>query len=261
MNTPMNWTDAITSVLKSSEDTMHYTDIANAIVDQGLVARFGATPPQTVNATLSTSINNEGTNSPFVRTSKGFYSLRSRWEESQTSTEPVAVDQETESIVKAFGMYWDKADVYWKRKPKLLGNQQQGAVIVDFSSQCGVYMLYNQNQIIYVGRTTERGLGERLFEHTTDRLKGRWNRFSWFGLKSISEDGTLGELPEQPSTDTVIPTLEAILIEACEPSQNRKRGDDFGAREFTQVRDEELVRPIVSAVDGLIKSYSKGPNS
>ena len=37
----------------------------------------------------------------------------------------------------------------------------------------------------------------------------------------------------------MIPALDAILIEALEPRQNRKRGDDLSAVEFIQREDPE----------------------
>ena len=36
--------------------------------------------------------------------------------------------------------------------------------------------------------------------------------------------------------------MEALLIEALEPPQNRKRGDDLGGAEYLQVRDPEITR-------------------
>jgi hypothetical protein len=42
--------------------------------------------------------------------------------------------------------------------------------------------------------------------------------------------------------DDLIATMEALLIEGLEPPQNRKRGDDFSAVEFTQVEDPELQK-------------------
>lgn len=43
----------------------------------------------------------------------------------------------------------------------------------------------------------------------------------------------------------LIPALEAILIEALEPRQNRKRGDDLGAVEYIQHEDPEIQKKKV----------------
>lgn len=45
----------------------------------------------------------------------------------------------------------------------------------------------------------------------------------------------LGEPEERWEQIDVIETMEAILIESLEPSQNRKRGDNLGDSEFVQV--------------------------
>ena len=43
----------------------------------------------------------------------------------------------------------------------------------------------------------------------------------------------------------MIPALEAILIEALEPRQNRKRGDDLSAVEYIQREDPEIQKKRV----------------
>lgn len=53
---------------------------------------------------------------------------------------------------------------------------------------------------------------------------------------------------EHVSIDTLITTMEAVLIEGLEPRQNRKRGDDFQAVEFLQVEDPQLQQQLKSAV-------------
>lgn len=111
---------------------------------------------------------------------------------------------------------------------------------VDFGKQKGIYILYDQHTVIYVGRSVDRPLGKRLFEHTVDRPGGRWNRFSWFGLLDATDDGGLLEPPVSNSLSSIIASLEALLIEALEPPQNRKRGDDFSAIEYIQEVDPEL---------------------
>lgn len=45
----------------------------------------------------------------------------------------------------------------------------------------------------------------------------------------------------------MIPALEAILIEALEPRQNRKRGDDLSAVEYLQRVDPEIEKKKVKA--------------
>ena len=115
------------------------------------------------------------------------------------------------------------------------------------NKQLGIYLLYDDREDIHIGRTTDRPLGRRLFEHTIDRLAARWDRFSWFGLLPVSESGQLGALPATYDAAKMIPVFEAILIEALEPRQNRKRGDDLSAVEFIQREDPEIQKRRVKA--------------
>lgn len=116
------------------------------------------------------------------------------------------------------------------------------AEAVDFNKQLGIYLLYDGREVIYVGCATERPLGKRLYEHTLDRLSTRWDRFSWFGLLPVSDNGGLAAMPGQYESEQLIPALEAILIEALEPRQNRRRGDDLAAVEYLQQEDPEIKR-------------------
>lgn len=155
--------------------------------------------------------------------------------------------EEQYEIITSFGMFWRKEAVEWATTPKLLGMQQIGATPVDFYKQLGIYLLYDGREVIYVGRTTDRPLGKRLYEHTIDRLSARWDRFSWFGLLPVSDSGQIGSLPDAYVAAKLIPALEAILIEALEPRQNRKRGDDLAAVEYLQKVDPEIEKKKVKA--------------
>lgn len=246
----LQWRDAIIRVLDDAKSAMHYTDIAEAIVEQKLRKQVGATPASTVAANITTEIRQLGDNSAFVRVKRGEYMLRKHYEDEDVpqvgnkgSLSPVDKAQEEETgVIQAFGMYWQRDSVDWSSSPKLLGQQSRGAKSVDFSGQIGVYLLHDGREIIYVGRSTDRTIGKRLFEHTYDRLNGRWDRFSWFGLLFVTEEGKL--VPGTVSTDqsTLITMLEALLIEALEPPQNRRRGDEFRAIEYLQGEDPSVRR-------------------
>ncbi len=84
-------------------------------------------------------------------------------------------------IIKSFGMYWQRDLIVWRNDPKRYGKQK------------GIYILYDYHTVVYVGRIIDRTLGKRLYEHTVDRLGSRWNRFSWFGLLDVTEEGNLLE--------------------------------------------------------------------
>lgn len=250
----MTWRKAIDKVLASSSEPLHYKEITEQIISEGYRENVGATPAATVNAQIAASIKKYGESSPYIRISKGTFALRDRTKISATKsaklTPEVAESEESEEqydIITSFGMFWRKEAVEWQATPRLLGMQQIGATPVNFNKQLGIYLLYDGREVIYVGRTTERPLGRRLYEHTMDRMSARWDRFSWFGLLPISEDGRLGKLPVHYDAAKLIPALEAILIEALEPRQNRKRGDDLAAVEYLQQIDPEIEKRRVRA--------------
>lgn len=240
------WRDAIKRVLSEEGRALHYSDIAEAILTKGYYTTDGATPAATVNAQISSSIKHDGEKSPFLRVGRGEFTLKAEVCSIPQTTQPAAspsplVDDEepSTSIIRAFGMYWQRSAVIWGIQPKIFG-QQSNAQSVDFGEQQGIYVLYDQHKVIYIGRTTDRSLGRRLSEHTRDRLNGRWDRFSWFGLLDVTKEGTLKVQALKASLGNLTATLEAILIEALEPPLNRRRGDDLAGVEYFQSRDPEL---------------------
>lgn len=243
----MPWREAIHRVLDEDGEPMHYSAISQAIIDREYRTDVGATPSATVAANLSESLRGDGP-SPFVRVERGIYALSQ-----QPVTAPAPVEQpadeavddaEDMGLINAFGMFWSRDRVLWKTTmPHLLGVQQSGSEPVNFTAQAGVYVLYDANRAVYVGRTTEPRLGLRLFEHTRDRLTGRWDRFSWFGVRAVQPDGCLSPMPTPTiAIDRLIATMEALLIEGLEPPQNRRQGDGFNAVEFLQQTDPAVAQ-------------------
>ncbi len=255
MSEQMGWREAIVDVLGSHTEAMHYTEIADEIIDRGLKTTVGATPANSVNVIISNSLRDDGLDSPFDRTARGYYRLKahdvpSTSQAQQTDDDgglPPSLDtpseeaKETTGLINALGMHWSREKVYWSNStPKLLGRQAAGSEPVDFTDQRGVYLLYDRNSVIYVGRATDQGIGSRLKQHTVDRLSSRWDRFSWFGVFSVLESGKLDSGATNYDRAVLIATMEALLIESVEPPQNRRRGDDFRAVEFLQAEDPEI---------------------
>lgn len=254
----MTWKDAIYKVLEETVEPLHYKEIAERILSEGLRTTAGATPADTVNSELTRSIKHEGEKSPYVRVSKGLFALKSLgiqpMDQPKSSTPTVVEKEDQYDVITAFGMFWRRASVQWAATPKLLGMQQIGATPVNFHGQLGVYLLYDGRDVIYVGRSTDRPIGRRLYEHTVDRLSARWDRFSWFGLLPVSDEGKVGALPSTFDSTKLIPALEAILIEALEPPQNRRRGDDLAAVEYLQVIDPDVKKKqITSAFQSVLE--------
>jgi hypothetical protein len=240
----LGWKDAIVKVLSQHGNPMHYIDITQAIAENGLKSKFGATPAASVAAAISLSLQKDGVKSPFVKVSRGIYTIKPLGGTSAAKPQATSPDEQKDEtgFVNAFGMYWQRDNVLWAAKPRLLGQQQLGSP-VDFCQQKGVYLLHDGSKVVYVGRTTDQPLGLRLKQHTSDRLNGRWDRFSWFGIFAVSDKGNLSATPPDTfNIENLIATMEALLIEGLEPPQNRKRGDDFSAAEFLQVKDPEIQK-------------------
>jgi hypothetical protein len=60
-------------------------------------------------------------------------------------------------------------------------------------------------------------------------------------------NGGLQALPQNYEAAKLIPALEAVLVEALEPRQNRKRGDDLAAVEYVQRVDPEIEKKQLKA--------------
>jgi hypothetical protein len=246
----MKWFDAIVYVLQKTGRAMHYSEIADEIQQQKLRRKVGATPAATVNVCINSEINTKGHKSLFVPVGKGQFVLRGFQEstkedlkESKAAVPTSSTDEEDilneVNSIQAFGMFWQRSEVNWTTIPKLMGAQSPKSEPVNFCDQKGVYILYDGRTIVYVGRATDRPLGQRLNEHTTDALNGRWDRFSWFGLKKVSEQGQLRECNFSLKPDQVIKDFEALLIASLEPPLNWRRGDRFRVIEYIQRPDPD----------------------
>lgn len=143
----------------------------------------------------------------------------------------------------SYGRYWEREGVGW---PHLYGVFQPHGPVklkpmrIDFSKQKGLYLLHDDREIIYVGKTVgpTAGLGERLHEHTKYGLHNRWNRFSWFGFLPVLGNGQLGETPSM--LDAAVSVVESILIEAIEPRRNKQAGPGFDNMEYRQLSTQEF---------------------
>jgi hypothetical protein len=245
----LTWRKAIDKVLSEAPGPMRLSEITEKIIQDRLRVNLGSTPQGTVWGVTHNAMENEGENCPFQKIGRGLFIWKAKAGITQKPTGAVEEPEEEEEvqyeIISSFGMFWQRDAIEWLSIPKILGMQQIGANPVDFHKQIGIYLLYDGREVIYVGRATDRPLGRRLYEHTVDRLSSRWDRFSWFGLLPVSDTGELGTLPGSYLGTKIIPAVEAILIEALEPRQNRKRGDDLSEAEYIQKEDPEIHKKKV----------------
>lgn len=268
-----SWKEAIKKVLAESGTPLHYTEISEQILSRGYYKTDGATPAATVSECMGSSIKHDGEKSPFMRVGKGIFALKNSPAAIIPGSTPISTPiskqkkletlaesdvESSDSIIHSCGMYWQRDLVVWRNDPKMYGKQQALSKPVDFGKQKGIYILYDHHTVVYIGRTIDRPLGKRLFEHTVDRLGSRWNRFSWFGLLDVTQEGNLRENTLNISLASLVATLESLLIEALEPPQNRKRGDDFSTIEYIQDIDPELKEKEIRATLQAIEQKMRG---
>jgi hypothetical protein len=247
----LKWKEAIEKVLNEEKKQLHYIEIAKLIAERGYRKSLGATPQDTVSANITTDLNTNKDKSTFARVDKGYYILRKFLSELDYTiidqSEPQIINDkvvtiDNHKIINAFGIYWNRNLVHWKSTPDLLGIQQVGATEVNFRDQKGIYLLHDGRETIYIGQAIEQSLGKRLKDHTSDRLAGRWDRFSWFGFYPVTDDAKLNL--DAKFKDFTIQNLgdilEAILIETIEPRQNRKQGNSFQGIEYLQKEAPEI---------------------
>lgn len=156
-------------------------------------------------------------------------------------------------LIRNYGLYWNVSDVYWgagRSCGTLLGVPATNLTAdpIDFREQSGVYVLYADYEMVYVGQAGggNQKLFDRLKQHKRDALSGRWNQFSWFGIRWVLQDGGLSAEADSAHSShrEVLNHIEAILIHAAEPTQNRQ-GGRFGESvdQYLQYRDAQNLGP------------------
>jgi len=164
-----------------------------------------------------------------------------------------------QSFIKNYGLYWRRDFVLLKKTGR--GNITGDCIVhwtqrgrskqktlrgIDFWEQKGVYVLYRDFEVVYVGRTIEGGLGKTLQRHQSNRNMDRWDRFSWFGVRAIRRTDMLlgketGGTIFTTSADR-IKFLEALLQEVIDPPYNRRHESLRGADKVEQVRSDGLPK-------------------
>ena len=158
--------------------------------------------------------------------------------------------------VTSFGIYWERdaewssTKLYGEHLPDPINKKKQG--VVNFAEQDAVYLLHRDREIVYVGKTVGHtsGLAERLRAHTrSPTLHSRWNRFSWFGFREVDHDSVPPQLgkakfPKSFGVTDLVSIIEAVLIEAVEPRNNRQGGVGFKDLAYGQVSAAEAKKML-----------------
>lgn len=262
MTTELTWEQAVLQILREATEPMYYGEIAEEILRQGLKTTTGKTPNDTVAGTISRMRSRGEWN--IVKTKPGFFQIGQSAETSSddTADEFDATDALQNLAVAAYGLHWERDKVDWKTNQLLGYDAAYGAIgpnsedVINFADQQGVYLLHGWQSVVYVGKTTARegGLLQRLrYHHTRQAWSGKWERFSWFGIRRVTEEGNIIDGPDSASKEVVSSLMESVLIEALRPSFNQQQGSYMGTM-YRQAIDpniarrqaQDLLRPLTS---------------
>jgi len=164
-------------------------------------------------------------------------------------------DSGSDMLIHLYGEYWNPDAVEWGSKGKKKGGsgnkgqlsgkvkiksgKKTKTVIIDFWNARGVYALYDNFRLVYVGvaYSGKAGcLGKRLRDHLTDRFAGRWDMFSWFSTSTLRTKTVRPPGTRQVKPGPVISTLEAFAITLASPPLNRRYNEMPGARLIEQAK-------------------------
>ena len=148
----------------------------------------------------------------------------------------------SKSIIQCYGLHWRKDWIEWGKQNvpgTLLGKERGKRDEVDFRDQTGVYALYAEFELVYIGQTTSKaGLLTRLRNHRDDHLSERWSRFSWFGTRRVHRRKLVDRAP-QLNSEEIVNALEAVCIAIAEPRLNLQRGGWGRATQYHHVPRED----------------------
>jgi len=152
------------------------------------------------------------------------------------------------SLIRSYGVHWRNDKVFWGRQNvagELLGaaSRRKAARAIDFKLQRGIYALYADYELVYVGQTGsgDDRLLKRLKCHNRDHLSERWNRFSWFGTQWVTRQGVLSAdtAALQGDVASVLNSLEAVATAIAEPRLNLQREKWGEASQYYQYIPEQ----------------------
>lgn len=171
-------------------------------------------------------------------------------------------------LIRAYGTFWNPDIVDWGSVGR--GNQGQmvGQVkiddkkcVVDFWDGKGIYVLHDNFSPVYVGKAFGIEIGPRVRHHLTDRLRDRWDSFSWFTLSTVNKTYENLRAPGQRTLapETVNDTLEALAILITNPPLNRRfEGipDAHEAEQIEVISDSAAPRTMRSYLEDILERVS-----
>jgi hypothetical protein len=159
------------------------------------------------------------------------------------------------SLISSYGLSWKVEDTEWvpngrKGKRRLLGHlgsKRSSLRVADFWSQSGIYVLYGNYGLYYVGIAAQ--LGRRLRKHLSDKHAKEWDRVSWFGFRQVTHQRNSAGLMVLGRSEAMSSIrlnkarhdIEAILFRAFAGPGNDKH-PHFGNKlqQWEQIKAAEL---------------------
>ena len=235
----------IEQILSNSSSPIDYEQIAVELADKGMIHPFGVMPRRQICSIIENAIIQAADRCPFVKTYPGVYIARAIASPGQLRAAKKALLPEMNfnktGIITCYGQMWSRDRIIWTPKPQIFGCQYQESPKIDFAKQIGIYALHSEDGTpVYIDYTLEKMLGECLYGHTEDRLSGRWDRFSFYGLLPINEEGSFGPLPSECKIEDVMASMRSIIVEVSQPRATRRYFDYFSTLLFVQWRNPEV---------------------
>ncbi|MBB3175417.1 hypothetical protein FHR90_003272 [Endobacter medicaginis] len=148
-------------------------------------------------------------------------------------------------LIRSYGLHWSDEHVTWGGRGvegHLYGIKTRSSLAreVDFREQRGLYALYAEYELVYIGQTGsgDNRLLKRLRSHRIDHLADRWNRFSWFGLNGVTNSNVLhfDRRGVHITVKDALNVLEAVSTAISEPRLNLQRGRWSDTSQYFQYR-------------------------
>ena len=179
-------------------------------------------------------------------------------------------------MITHYGLFWSERDVFWGKQGKageLLGRENaqhaepgrpkepERERSKDFRKFIGLYCLYGDNELLYIGEAglstrSERpkSIFDRLRQHRKGIMAGRWDHFSWFGRTPRMDE-------DQTSIKNALKQLEAITIAIINPGFNKQSGTFANAKQVFQSSHEESDGDLETKLSRIDKDLQKIKNA
>ena len=218
--------NSILKVLKDERRALHYTEVAELLVQKNLHA-LSDNLPYSVNQYLHKMED-------VTKVDRGVFIYKDYYADYLVNN---PIEDESTALIGAYGRYWDPNIL--EKKKHLQGFHRNKKIAVNFDMEIGVYLLHKGDRVVYVGKTAKQTLYDRITQHLScnDPVYGHWDSFSWFGILGINSENNQVKKSAQKvnlTNDKLITSLEALLIELFEPGLNRKYGDELRIKEYFQ---------------------------